>query len=219
MIMMIAVTTSLTWLKSIVSGITLSLTSSPTPTVTAVSTGAAPAASGIDPAVVVAWIGAGGAVIAALIAAGIAIYQTQRNAQQAQELLRLQKSLDTQQAREEREQQRQETEAEAAQAAMQSARTLDERVKAYRQALRADPRIALLQIRDMNRPLGVTDIYIRLRLHQETGPGYNFDQDVEARLDPNTLLKAGHLRLEQRTSTSLAPEEALRTYKHSVVVG
>jgi HEAT repeat protein len=217
--MMIVVMTSLTCLRCIVSGITLSLTPVPSPTATAASTGADPAVSGIDPGIVAAWIGAGGALIVALIAAGIAIYQTQRSARQAQELLRLQKKLDTQQAREEREQQRQETEAEAAQAAMQSARTLNERVTAYRQALRADPRIAFLQILDMNRPFGVADIYIRLRLHQQTGPSYHFDQDAERRLDPNALLKASHLRLEQRASTSLAPEEALRIYKHSVIAG
>ena len=120
-------------------------------------------ASGVDSTLLAAWISVAGAILVALIAGGVAIYQMQRSARQGQELLRLQKSLDAKQTREERELQRQETEAEAAQAAMQSAKTLDERVNAYRQALRADPRIALLQILDMNRPLGVTDIYIRLR--------------------------------------------------------
>ncbi len=217
--MLIAVITSPTCLRNIVSGITLSLTPSPSSTATAVSTGATPAVNGMDSTVLAAWIGFAGAVLVSLITAGFAFYQMQRNAQQAQELLRLQKTLDTQQAHEEREQQRQETQAEAAQTAMRYARTLEDRVTAYRQALRADPRIALLQILEMNRPLEVADIYIRLRLHRESREGYNFAQDAETRLDPNTLLKAGHLRLEQRSSTSLSPEEAFRTHKHSVVVG
>src|SRR5262249_15260413 len=126
MTMMIAVMTSLTCLRSTISGITLSLTPAPSPTVTAVSTGAAPAASGTDSTLLVAWIGFAGAVLAAFIVGAVALYQTQRSTRQAQELLRLQKKLDTQQAREEREQQRQKTEAEAAQAAMQSAKTLNE---------------------------------------------------------------------------------------------
>src|SRR5262249_31198890 len=109
--MMIAVMTSLTYIRSVVSDITLSLISSPTPTATAVSTGTNSAASGIDPA----WIGAGGAVLAAIIAGVVAIYLAQRSAQQAEELLRLQKKLDAQQVRDEREQKRQETDAEAAQ--------------------------------------------------------------------------------------------------------
>jgi NACHT domain len=102
------------------------------------------------------------------------------------------------------------------------AKTLDDRVAAYCLALHADPRIALLQILDMNRPIEVTNIYIRLRLHQETRPGYDFDptlRDGETRFDPNAFLKASHFRLEQRISTSLASEEAFRTYKHCVVVG
>ena len=60
--------------------------------------------------------------------------------------------------------------AEATLAAMERATTRIERVKAYRDALRADPRIARLQILDMERPLEVTNIYVHLRLHKI--PGY-----------------------------------------------
>jgi uncharacterized protein HemX len=116
MIMVIAVTTYFTWL--VISGMTLVPTPSSSPTVPAISAAATPAANGIDSTVLAAWIGFVGAILVALIAGGFALYQMKRNAQQAKELLHLQKMLEAQQAREEREQQRQETEAEAAQVAM-----------------------------------------------------------------------------------------------------
>jgi hypothetical protein len=219
MILMIAVTIAFAYIKSIVSDLTLSLTSSPSPTITIVSTGAAPAGIEMDSTVFAALIGLAGIVLGALMTGGLTLYQLHRSDKQAKALLHLQESIEAQKDREERERKRQEMEAETAQIATRSARTEALHVIAYRQDLRKDPRIALLQILDMKRPLGVTDIYIRLRLHRETGQGYSFDQEGETRPDPNALLKAGHLRLEQRTSTSLTPEEALRMYKHSVVVG
>lgn len=44
-------------------------------------------------------------------------------------------------------------------------------------------------------------------------------QQAEARRDPNQLLNLARKHLEQRTSTALAPEEALRKYKRCVIVG
>ncbi|GAC1350891.1 MAG: hypothetical protein NVSMB27_37790 [Ktedonobacteraceae bacterium] len=55
---------------------------------------------------------------------------------------------------------------------MQRAKTREERVLAYRASLQADPRIARLQILDMNRPLEVENMYVRVRLHQETNTPY-----------------------------------------------
>jgi GTPase SAR1 family protein len=74
----------------------------------------------------------------------------------------------------------------------------------------------------MNRSLEVTDIYIRLQLHQDTKPSYALDlalQEAQKRHDPNALLKVSQLRLESRASSALTPEDAIRKYKHCVIVG
>src|SRR6266446_1781002 len=141
--------------------------------------------------------------------------------QHDQEMARLQKELELQYKAKEQDQQRQEQQAEAIRSTQLQATTIAERVQAYRQALHADPRIARLQILDMNRPLTVTDIYIRVRLHQETRPGYEDPTllDAQMRRDPNALLKAGQLRLASRTSTALEPHEAIHTYQHCIIVG
>src|SRR6266568_5042802 len=189
--------------------------------------------TGFDPTIIAALIGFAGGIVVALITGAFALYQIRRNAKHdrqrqeeqfrhEQEMLHLQKELEAQYKHKEQEEQHQDTEAETAHSAMQRARSLAQRVAAYREALHADPRIARLQILDMNRPLAVMDIYIRLSLHRETKPGYDFDpllQEAETSRDPNILLKSSHLRLEKRVSTSLAPEEALRTYKHCIIVG
>ncbi len=189
--------------------------------------------TGFDPTIIAALIGFAGGIVVALITGAFALYQIRRNAKHdrqrqeeqfrhEQEMLHLQKELEAQYKHKEQEEQHQDTEAETAHSAMQRAQSLAQRVAAYREALHADPRIARLQILDMNRPLAVMDIYIRLSLHRETKPGYDFDpllQEAETSRDPNILLKSSHLRLEKRVSTSLAPEEALRTYKHCIIVG
>jgi hypothetical protein len=209
----------------------LSLIASPTPSSTATAKASPP--TSIDPAIIAALIGLGGVIVGAVIAGAFALYQMRRTSQveqkrqeeqyrHDQEMARLQKELELQYKAKEQKQQRQEEEAEATQTAMLRAKTLEERVQAYRKALHADPRIARLQILDMNRPLEVTDIYIHLRLHQETRPGYELDpelQDVQVRHDPNAFLKASRLRLERRASTALVPEEAIRTHQHCVIVG
>lgn len=116
--------------------------------------GVASSANGLDPAVLAALVGLAGVVVGALLAGAFATYQLryqirrntqlelQRQADQfkhEQEMLRLQKELEERSKLKEREQQRQETAAEIAHAAMQHALTIDERVKAYRKALRTDP--------------------------------------------------------------------------------
>jgi predicted NACHT family NTPase len=139
-----------------------------------------------------------------------------------QDMVFLQKDLELKYKEIEQEQQRQEQATEDAQTAMIRAKTLGEQVQAYRKALHADPLIARLQMLDMNRPLTVTDIYIRLRLHQETRLGYELDPillNAEAGHNPNQLLRAGRLLLESRASTALEPHEAIRKYRHCVIVG
>jgi HEAT repeat protein len=140
----------------------------------------------------------------------------------AQEQLRLQKAMDEQAQLKERERQREEMNADSARVAMLRATTLAERVHAYREALKADPRIACLQILSMTRPIKVTDIYVRVRLHQETRASYEIDaslREAESSHDPNALFKADRLQLEHRTSAAQEPDEAIRTFKQCVFVG
>ncbi len=138
--------------------------------------------------------------------------------QHNKELEKLRQILEKQAQDEQSEQQRR----AAAQTAMRHAKTVEEQVKAYRQALCADPLLAHLQVLDMTQPLAVTDIYVRLRVYQNTRSVFHIDadaQEAEQRHDPNVLLQLGRERLEQRAATALAPEAAIRTYKRSVVVG
>ncbi|MBV9707197.1 MAG: DUF1168 domain-containing protein, partial [Chloroflexi bacterium] len=197
---------------------------SPAATPTSAST---PSAE-LDPAVIAAIIGLGGAILAALIAGGFVVYQQRKNAElqrlqhkqaqenaqlqhkQAQEIARLQQELQEQAQTKERERQRKEMNAADALAAMQHATTLAERVQAYRDSLRADPRIARLQILDMDRPLEVTTVYVRVRLHQESKVLY---EDLAllhegSAGDPNAFFEARQLRLEQRATSALNPEDA-----------
>ncbi len=74
----------------------------------------------------------------------------------------------------------------------------------------------------MSHPLDVTNVYVRVQLHQESKPSYEVDQALliaEAQRDPNELLRLSRLRLESRTSNALDPDEAIRKYKRCVIVG
>lgn len=191
--------------------------------------GASPSPAGLDPSIIVAWIGAGSAILVAVIAGIIALYQTQKSArlererqESEKEMEHFRRKLDKLAQQEERAQQHQEQLEEAARAAMSRARTLEERVIAYRQALQVDPRIARLQILDMTWPLEISDIYVRLRLHQESRPGFQIEREFptgDILYDPNTLLKRSQFFLEQRVAAALYPEDLLQTTKHCVVVG
>ena len=74
----------------------------------------------------------------------------------------------------------------------------------------------------MSRPLEVANIYVRLRIHQETKLSYVLDtslQAAETRRDPNALLRIGQMRLESRVNSALDPDEAIRMYRRCVIVG
>src|SRR5260221_403181 len=214
-------------------GVIAALRLSSSPTVTSSQTGAVHATGGIDPTVLAPLIGLAGAVVGALIAGAFALYQFRRNAQlerqkqedqfrHDQEMVRLQKELELQYKVKEQEQQQEATEAEALRLKMLLDQTNSERARTYRQALHADPRISHLQILDMSRPLEVTSIYVRVRVHQDTRTGYELDstmRSAEALHDPNALLLAGFKHLEQRASSAIDPDEAIRTYTHCVIVG
>ncbi len=160
---------------------------SPVVTATSLTSTVAQPASGLDPAIIAAFIGLAGVVVGALIAGAFALKSARRTAEierekQAeqfkhdQEMERLRKELEAQYRAKQQEEQREETKAEVLRLKMLLAQTSIERAKAYRQAVHADPRISRLQILDMSRPLEVTSIYVRVRVHQDVRPGYAIER-------------------------------------------
>ena len=209
-------------------------TVSPSPTSKIlISTNLEQLAQGLNPTILAALIGVVGVIVGALLTGAFVVYQTRRTARieqkkqheqfrHEQDMLRLQKDLETQYKHNEREEQRQETEAEAVEDAMRRAKTLVERIIAYRKALYTDPRIAYLQILDMSRPLEVTNVYVRVCVHLDARSSFELDPAIRAaeiQRDPNALLQASFKHLERLASSAIDPDEAIRTYKHCIFVG
>ncbi len=176
-----------------------------------------------------------GAILVALIALFGVMYQIRRNslierekilAQRELELerIRFQDEINAARAAGERQRQQKEMDAEITRTAMKRAKDIAERDQVYRDALHSDPRIARLQILDMSYPLDVTNVYVRVRLHQETKSSYELNQRlVEAQAKGNILelLRIDHNELKDRASSTqvLDPDEAIRKHKRSVFVG
>jgi hypothetical protein len=114
----------------------------PTPTATAQASSSN--SGGLDPAVVAAIIAAVAALVAALVAGGFALVQTRYNARLQERLVRVQKELDEQYQVKDQEKQREAATIEATRLEMLRAQNNEERAKAYRRALHADPRISRL---------------------------------------------------------------------------
>ena len=200
--------------------------------------------NGLQPVVIAALIGLLGAIIVAVITGAFAFYQSrkaarieqQRRAEEQQyeqqrlaekqqyeeRLLFLQKEVERQFRERERVEQQEAIKSEALRLKMLQAQTNSERAVTYRQALYEDPRISRLQILDMNQPLMLANIYVRVRVHQETRVSYEIDpvmRAAEIKHDPNALLQASLKYLEHRISSALDPSEAIRTYKHCIILG
>ena len=184
------------WKDSITSAEALTINTSSalvsTPTSTPSSQSTHGSGSGSDSNVFAPWIAATASIIVALIGGMFIMYQVRRNSELQGELERQriesQRELERERIRselerisyqdrltaarnaQEREIQRKAMEANASVTLMRNARTKTERIQAYREVLHADPRIAQLQILDMNQPLEVTNIFVRVLLHQETRP-------------------------------------------------
>lgn len=137
-------------------------------------------------------------------------------------LLFLQKELERQFRERERVEQQEAIKSETLRLKMLQAQTNSERAVTYRKALYEVPRISRLQILDMSHPLMLANIYVRVRVHQETRVSYEIDpvmQAAEIKHDPNTLFQASLKFLEQRFSSALDPSEVIQTYKHCVILG
>jgi HEAT repeat protein len=179
---------------------------------------AAAGGRGLDPAVVAAIIAGIAAVVGAIIAFAGIMY----GSRQQKKILRFQKELDAQEAAKQQEKQRKADTLEAVRREMLLAQNNTERARAYRRALHADPRISRLQILDMSRPLEVTSVYVRVRVHEEARLRYEVDPQLsrsEQERDPNAMLQASRAYMERRASTAIDPDEALRKYRRCAILG
>lgn len=182
---------------------------------------------------IAALIGLGGVILSIIVGGITSIYQTRRNErlqremarqndQLQRELLRTQKELEREYAFKAQQEQHNFITAETNKENMLRAKTNDQRAQVYREMLKDDPRIASLQILEMERPLAVLNVYVRLRIHQETRSRYSLDpvqHTIETLHDPNTLLEVEQERRERRRDTELDPDEALLKFKRCVIVG
>jgi hypothetical protein len=183
----------------------------------ATQTPPAPSATSWDPTVIAATIGAVAAVVAALFATGVAVYQTRQSRRierenrkierekdemqrrHEQEMERFRHELDAQYREKEQEKQRE----EAARREMLMAQNNEARAIAYRKALHLDPSISRMQILDMQQPLEVTNIYVRVRVHEDTVMRYTIDPALATaaeRRDPDSFFQglAAGRKLEEQ---------------------
>jgi hypothetical protein len=173
----------------------------------ATQTPPAPSATSWDPTVVAATIGAGAAIVAALLAMGVAIYQTRQRSRIEHENRKIEREKDEMQRRHEqemerfrreldvqyREKEQEKLREEAAQREMLMAQNNEARAIAYRKALHFDPSISRIQILDMQQPLEVANIYVRVRVHEDTVMRYAIDRSLATaaeRRDPDSFFSA-----------------------------
>lgn len=154
----------------------------------------------IDPTIINALIGFLGIVLGAIIASLFPYY--------------LQRRKETKTTKEQQQQQEKRE--------IETTKTTQDRVQEYCDNLRTNPRIAYLQILDMNQSIEVKSIYVRLRLYKEAVSEEEIDRDLVTTQnlhDPDASLKASLKYLEYRMSKAMNPIEALHAYKHCVIVG
>lgn len=185
----------------------------PGPTPTAI---AQPSSGGGETAIPVAIIGLIGSIVAALIAGGFLLYNSHRN-QKAEAQATLSKQI-----QEQKEQERKQNE-ELAEAERLN-QIKQKHLQDYRAALQTDSRIAYLQILNHGQPVKVLDMYIPIRVHQETKLSHKANPVLlvaEIQQDPTTLIHATQQLQERRYSSSIAcdPDEAIRLHKRCVILG
>ncbi|HEV2579923.1 MAG TPA: NACHT domain-containing protein, partial [Ktedonobacteraceae bacterium] len=103
-------------------------------------------------------------------------------------------------------------------------KTENELLKMYQSKLRGDPRIAHVKILDMNRLLEIKNIYVQVKIHQETRltfePDATFhDSAFRIESDPTRILKANRSRIESRANVALDAIGVIGKNKHCVIVG
>jgi hypothetical protein len=108
-----------------------------------------------------------------------------------QEMERFRPELDVQYREKEQEKQREED----TRREMLTAQSTVARAIAYRKALHLDPSISRIQILDMQEPLEVANIYVRVRVHEDTVMRYAIDPALATaaeQRDPENFFQAKH---------------------------
>ncbi|EFH88864.1 NACHT domain-containing protein [Ktedonobacter racemifer] len=96
---------------------------------------------------------------------------------------------------------------------------LDDFLAVYREKLHDDPEIAKLQILGMREPLSVSDLYVRVRLHDDPRPHSRLDFEQQQSRDPLMALQQRQAWIERRSSSSMDPAEAVKRHRNCVIVG
>ena len=94
----------------------------------------------------------------------------------------------------------------------------------YFNALLADPRITMLQILAMPRPIAVARVYVPLRIFEERQPGYAAPASDEESTettedDPGVWIEIERQHRERRVEVIHDPEKAILTFPRCVVMG
>jgi HEAT repeat protein len=101
----------------------------------------------------------------------------------------------------------------------------DERVSLHCEALLADPRITMMRMLDLQRPLEVERVYVPLRLSQERrrvyDPPMSTEESTETTLadDPLVWIEEERRRREGNVEEIYDPEKAVQTFPRCVIVG
>src|SRR6266571_8483306 len=101
----------------------------------------------------------------------------------------------------------------------------DERLSLYCEALLSDPRITMLQILDMQRPLEVARVYVPLRISQVRqrvyDPPVSAEESTETTVadDPNIWIEEERQRRERSVEKIYDPEKAIHTFPRCVIMG
>ncbi|SRR6266487_185251 len=89
----------------------------------------------------------------------------------------------------------------------------------YYQALLADQSITQLQVLTMSSPLPISDIYVRLQVHENVRRPSSDRIGWRETRDPQSLAQQQVKLLEARFRTALEPAEAVQKYPHCIIVG
>ena len=92
----------------------------------------------------------------------------------------------------------------------------NELLRNYRRALRSDPQMTFLTLQ--SQPLELLRMYVNLRLYRRTLFEYDLDDGYATPHDPYELLWAGRCWHKYHTCTTLNPDQAIRMYRHCVIL-
>jgi HEAT repeat protein len=109
---------------------------------------------------------------------------------------------------------RQQAEAEAA-----KMRTEEQHANAY--CLKLISELRNLKILDMSKPLDLQTVYVQVRVREEEPRRYVKDEDMlrQAKGKPSDLLRESQLRLQERATIAMPPEDALTRFRRVAIVG